>query len=38
MLRVDLEEFIGVYLRKVNEDVDRYNRSVNDTGSHDLFD
>jgi len=33
----DLEKFIEEYLKKANDEVDRYNRSVKDTGSRDLF-
>jgi len=35
---VELEKFITEYLKKANDDVDRYNRSVKDTESRDLFD
>jgi len=37
LLCADLERIIEDYLRKANAEVDRYNRSVKDAGSCDLF-
>jgi len=36
-LFVDVEKFIDDYLKKANEEVDLYNRSVKDHDSRDLF-
>ena len=36
-LSVDLETFIDEYLKKANEEVDCYNRSIKDFDARDLF-